>query len=342
MNQKSWLVFVVCLLVATSALAVSPQRTFVASSGQDTNPCSLTAPCRGFQAAIDAVAAAGEVIVLDSGGYGAVTITKPVTITAPGGIYAGISVSSGNGVTVNAGGGDKVMLRSLTINNQSSGFATGINVISAGEVQIENCTITGLPTGINASLASQAKLLISGTTIIGSGIISGVAGVSVTATTASGSTSRVEIWRSVITGSPYGIKLSDIGYASIGDSLIADNPGRGVDVSATPLAPATRYTVIDRTQIVGNADGVYVNSSFGGALFVSISHSVLSNHVSRGIYAGGNSWIHLNGNTISGNGTGVYLDLGASPIGAIGSIGNNMRSANVADGVGVASSITPF
>ena len=41
MNQKSWLVFVVCLLVATSALAVSPQRTFVASSGQDTNPCEF-------------------------------------------------------------------------------------------------------------------------------------------------------------------------------------------------------------------------------------------------------------------------------------------------------------
>src|SRR5512132_2933185 len=60
-----------------------PQRTFVASNGADTHPCSLVSPCRSFGTAIAAVAAGGEVIVLDSAGYGAVTITQSVSLIAP-------------------------------------------------------------------------------------------------------------------------------------------------------------------------------------------------------------------------------------------------------------------
>jgi len=35
------------LFVATDAAATA-QRTFVASTGSDINPCSIAAPCRGF------------------------------------------------------------------------------------------------------------------------------------------------------------------------------------------------------------------------------------------------------------------------------------------------------
>ena len=72
--------FLVLAAVAAATPALAVQRTFVASTGADTNPCTLTLPCRGFAAAVTAVGFNGEVVVLDSAGYGAVTIDKSVTI----------------------------------------------------------------------------------------------------------------------------------------------------------------------------------------------------------------------------------------------------------------------
>jgi len=63
--------------------AATAQRTFVASTGNDAAPCSLAQPCRGFARAITQTNAGGEVIVLDSAGYGPVTITKSVSLIAP-------------------------------------------------------------------------------------------------------------------------------------------------------------------------------------------------------------------------------------------------------------------
>ena len=145
MKQLRWLLLVACLVVATSAPAVSPQRTFVASSGNDANPCSLTLPCRGFAAAVAAVAAGGEVIVLDSAGYGPVTIAMSVSIISPAGVYAGITATGDAGITVAAGGSDRVVLRGLTINGQGGGY--GVRVSAGREIDIEDCHIGNLATG---------------------------------------------------------------------------------------------------------------------------------------------------------------------------------------------------
>lgn len=73
------------------------QRSFVASYGNDANPCSVTLPCRSFNAALAQTVAGGEVIALDSAGYGTMTITQSASVIAPAGVYAGISVFSGDG-----------------------------------------------------------------------------------------------------------------------------------------------------------------------------------------------------------------------------------------------------
>src|SRR5262245_53763163 len=83
------------LLVAAAASAAPPQRTFVASYGNDAWPCSLGQPCRGFQAAINAVAPGGEVVALDSAGYGAMEIHKSASIIVPSGVHAGLSPTVG-------------------------------------------------------------------------------------------------------------------------------------------------------------------------------------------------------------------------------------------------------
>jgi hypothetical protein len=136
--------FALSLLSATGA-ATTAKRTFVASYGAPANTafnCSITKPCRAFNDAISVTSASGEVIVLDSAGYGPVTITQSVSIIAPAGVYAGISVFSGDGVTVTAGVSDKVVVRGLTINGQ--GGNNGIVVTGAGQVHIEDCLISNL------------------------------------------------------------------------------------------------------------------------------------------------------------------------------------------------------
>ena len=95
--------------LAFSDASASSQRAFVASTGNDASCCSLAAPCRGFARAASQTSPSGEVIVLDSAGYGPVTITKSVSIIAPAGNHAGITVFSGDGITVNIPGGVVVL-----------------------------------------------------------------------------------------------------------------------------------------------------------------------------------------------------------------------------------------
>src|SRR6185437_615326 len=102
------------LLAFASLADAQATRTWVSGVGDDANPCSRTAPCKTFAGAISKTAAGGEINCLDPGGFGAVTITKAITIDCAhteGGILAALT----NGVIVNAAAGDKIILRGLDI-----------------------------------------------------------------------------------------------------------------------------------------------------------------------------------------------------------------------------------
>ena len=71
-------------------------RTWVSGVGDDANPCSRTAPCLTFAGAITKTAAGGEIDDLDPGGFGAVTITKSITIDGGGGSCLGDGVVGRN------------------------------------------------------------------------------------------------------------------------------------------------------------------------------------------------------------------------------------------------------
>src|SRR5215467_9235185 len=135
------------LLGVSNASAQSVQRTFVSGLGSNSNPCSRTAPCRTFTQAISQTVPGGEVVVLDSAGYSAFTITQAVSIIAPPGVYAGISVFSGDGIDISAGVSDTVILRGLTINNQGSN-GDGIAFIAGGTLHVEGCAINGFNNGV--------------------------------------------------------------------------------------------------------------------------------------------------------------------------------------------------
>ena len=102
-------IVVVAGMLLCSALAHGQQRTFVASTGNDANNCLRPSPCRTLQRGHNAVAAGGEVVALDSAGYGTLSITKSVTITGVG-VHAAVTASGGaNGVTISGTGTNRTV-----------------------------------------------------------------------------------------------------------------------------------------------------------------------------------------------------------------------------------------
>src|SRR5215472_4077707 len=123
---------VAALLTVAGQAHAQANRTFVSGSGSDANPCSLGAPCRSFAGALAQTNAGGEIVVLDSAGYGSVTITKSISINAPDGIEGGITVTTAtDGITISAGASDVVNLRGLTLTGGGVG-KNGIKFTNLG------------------------------------------------------------------------------------------------------------------------------------------------------------------------------------------------------------------
>ena len=140
--------FVVITLTLASLGQAQATRTWVSGVGDDANPCSRTAPCKTFAGAISKTATGGEISVLDPGGFGAVTITKSITIDGTG-VLAGIIASGVTGIIINTDGKGSVRIRGLSINGAGTGIH-GINVIAANKVTVEDTVIDGfVKSGIN-------------------------------------------------------------------------------------------------------------------------------------------------------------------------------------------------
>jgi hypothetical protein len=76
-------------------------RSFVSSTGVDTNACTITAPCASFAQAYTKVGASGIIAALDPGKYGPLTISGPVTVNGNG--WAALTATAtGSGITINA------------------------------------------------------------------------------------------------------------------------------------------------------------------------------------------------------------------------------------------------
>jgi len=130
-------------LPAISAHAAARDRVFVASYGNDSNPCTFGSPCKTFQQAVNVVAEGGEVTAIDSAGFGPIAISHAVTITSPAGIEAGIvPVAGGDAIAINAGATDAVVLRGLTINGASgSSGSSGIVFNAGGSLTVSDCVV---------------------------------------------------------------------------------------------------------------------------------------------------------------------------------------------------------
>jgi hypothetical protein len=150
-----------------SLVQAQATRTWVSGVGDDANPCSRTAPCKTFAGAISKTARGGEINVLDAGGFGAVMITKSITIDGTG-LMSSILGSGTNGIIINitdaADVAKSVRIRGLSLNGAGTGLI-GIKVTSANKIFVEDTMIDGFTDGISVNATTPVQVFIKDATI---------------------------------------------------------------------------------------------------------------------------------------------------------------------------------
>ena len=136
-NLATYAMLAVAAFLAIGSSAQAQTRTWVSGVGNDANPCSRTAPCKTFAGAISKTSAGGEINVLDPGGFGAVTITKSISIVNDGAI-GGVLASFANGVVINAGVNDVIVLKGLDIEGATNGL-NGIRFLAGAALHVQDC-----------------------------------------------------------------------------------------------------------------------------------------------------------------------------------------------------------
>ena len=157
----------------SSPAAAQATRTWVSGVGDDVNPCSRTAPCKTFAGAISKTAAGGIITCLDPGGFGTVTITKAFAIVCDG-VIGSVLASGANGVIINAGDKDNVVLSGLDIHGGIAGI-NGVRVVKAGSVLIRNSVIQAFSTPTSRGISVEGPAAV---TVAGSAIINNTTGLS--------------------------------------------------------------------------------------------------------------------------------------------------------------------
>lgn len=218
--------FVVLAFIVTPSVSAQPfNRTFVsAQAGSDLNSCIPTAPCRSFGRALSQTASDGEVIVLDSGGYGVLVITQSVQIHAPLGVYAGITATTGDAITIN-NPALVVRLRGLSI--KGAGGDYGIQAIAVGSLYVENTSITGFAQA-GLLVSSGAKLFLRDSLIRrnNAGVILGSTGALIKATITS-----ISLEENVV-----GLQAGNLTRVLVIDTVASNNPSAGFFIDSGTLA----------------------------------------------------------------------------------------------------------
>jgi hypothetical protein len=278
-------------------------RTWVSGVGDDANPCGRVTPCKTFAGAISKTAAGGEINCIDPGGFGAVTITKSLTIDC-GATLGSILAALTNGINVN-GAGITVNLRNLSINGVGNGLI-GINFISGNSLTLTNVTIMNFNAGsaigvLFAPNAANTILEVNNSVITSNGIAPTTGGGIVVQPAAGGSAVVV---------------VSDSRVENNSDAVKANSTSGGV-------------TMTVRESTLANNRGSGINSTAGNAILLMVDRDTISNNFQNGVVSsGGNSLVRINASAITGNATGVLSVAG----GVLRSYTNNAINGNGVDG----------
>lgn len=283
---------VLALFASSLSASAATQRSFVSTSGNDANAatnCARSSPCRGLATALAVTSSGGEIIALDSGGYGGLAIDKSIAIVGAPGVYVGISVASGSGITI-ATPGIKVVLRGLSINGL--GGVKGIELTNADSLSIENSVISNFThSGLHVTAGTQ-----------------------------------VSITDTLFRDNSSGAVLEWGAKAKISNTYFVHNSGYGLILASQGSGTHTQ-AYLDRCTANGNGQGVSAFASANGGTYLSIAGSSISANAVAGVYAystGGSVQASVSGSVVSGNSDGLW----ASGSGAILAASGNTITRN--------------
>lgn len=311
--------FVVVAIVGASTFYAAPAaaqatRTWISGVGDDANPCSRTAPCKTFAGAISKTAAGGEINCIDPGGFGAVTITKAISLICDD-VEAGVLVAGSPAITINAADADVVTVSGLDILGPTTVPGTNaINFVNGAGLNLRNTTIKGFATqavSFTPGAGKTAFLNLNNVDITGNGTVGDATTGAVKVAPGTGATANVVISNSRIQNNVnLGLRFDTTGTtgsrinAQVTSSVLS-NDGIGIQVKA-PAATGTINAQVTDTSISNNASyGVLANGNGVNARF-------------------GTTTITGNGSATAGAATGVNA-LNAS---VVASYGNNRLDGN--------------
>ena len=272
-------VFIVC---CPTAFALN-NRSAVSVNGLDTNACTTVDPCRSFNTALANTVAGGEVIALDSAGYGPFSITQSATVSGAPGAHAALTVpASGTGINI-SGISSLVLLRNLVL---IGGGTANYGIFANGsDVRVVNCVVRGFNTNGISSYGANA-------TIEDSVLLDNYVGIFL-------SGSHTTVSRTLIEDSSFGIDVESNQNADVvvSDCVITNSASIGVSASAHVGTGSLLHSVtLENCKIAYNSLGVFSDASGGtNAARVYLSQNVIS-YNGTGVSAGGNGVLYSFGN----------------------------------------------
>ena len=277
----------------STAAQAQATRTWVSGVGDDANPCSRTAPCKTFAGAISKTAPAGEISVLDPGGFGAINITKSMTINGTG-TLAGILAANVNGVIVNAGVNDTVIIRDISINGAGTTTGNGARYIAGGTFVVDHCWIYGFKgTGANGRGIAAEKTAAGILKVIDT-VIENVGQDCIVLNTSVGILTALIDGSRIMNCGQDGVEAVANVRLAVTQSQIFRAIQNGIVTSGSNSQLNLDNTLVSNCEIVG------LKSSAGSA--IRVSDSIIANN-STGLSANGGTIDSFQGNSLIGNPT---------------------------------------
>lgn len=282
--MKRFFCLAILTAFATPALALN-NRSAVSVNGIDSNPCTTASPCRSFGAAIAQTSPGGEVVAIDTAGYGPFTVTAEMTISGAPGIHAAITGTSGFTIFVNAGASDVVEIRNLTL--IGTGLGNGIEAAMQLDLRVMHCILTGFANGI---VAAAGRLLVDHTVVADGG----------TAIQVTNPTVHVEgvIIDSVIDHCSAGVDFENFASGVVANTTIVGISGFAVyaeSIQPSGSTPARAVVQGCNFAFVGGGILVGTGGSAGNTAIVYINDTTIS-HTATGVFINGTGQVKTYGN----------------------------------------------
>ncbi len=273
-----WLSLLVLLALPLSALHAQATKIFVASTGNDANSGGRLTPKRTLQAAHDAIADGGQIVVLDTAGYGKIAINKSLGIVVPPGVNGFVTAPAGNnGISIDASASAVVTLRGLIV--EGGNDSIGILALNVGNLAIEDCTVRNFTRGVYAVSFTPLK---------------------------------INMRNCVVRGCTTGLDLENGANIAVNaivtDSQFDQNSGIGVLAQRSGASGSVDLTLGDCV-ISGNGTGVKAD---GATAIVRLDNCALTTNATGTTTANGGGLLSRTNNTIENNTAGNAAPVGYS------------------------------